>query len=132
MKPITLSDGTHIPQNTKLIAPLAGFAFDPAFYPDPETFDPLRFYKLRQRSEEDANRYQFTTLTDVNMNFGAGKHACPGRFFAGNEIKLVLSYFLLRYDFKLREGEKRPKAVVMVMTKAPNMEAEVLFKRRGD
>lgn len=64
------------------------------------------------------------------MNFGAGKHACPGRFFAGNEIKMVLAYFLLNYDMKLKDGETRPKPMVMVMSKSPDPNAEVLFRRR--
>ncbi|TEA12755.1 Cytochrome P450 monooxygenase BOA4 [Colletotrichum sidae] len=130
VKPIDLSDGTHLPPGTKLLAPQAGISHDERFFKDPDTFDALRFYKLRQKSDKDANRWQFTSISDTNMNFGAGKHACPGRFFAGNEIKLVLAYFLLNYDIKLKNGEARPKPMVMVMSKSPDPNAEVLFRRR--
>ena len=130
LKPITLSNGTHLPAGTKLLAPLAGFSRDPALYPDPTTFDPLRFLRLREQSKSDSNRYQFTSLSDGNMNFGAGRHACPGRFFAGNEVKMALGFFLLNYEVALPEGKERPKAMIVVMSRVPDQEAELLFKRR--
>ncbi|KAH9909567.1 ent-kaurene oxidase [Xylariomycetidae sp. FL2044] len=130
MKPIDLSDGTHLPAGTDLLTPLAGVSRDERFYPDPEVFDGLRFWKLRQQSEEASNRYQFTSITDTSQNFGLGKHACPGRFFAGNEIKTILAYLLLNYDLKFKDGEGRPKPNMFMMTKGPNMQAEVLFRRR--
>ncbi|XDG02270.1 hypothetical protein ABKA04_001885 [Annulohypoxylon sp. FPYF3050] len=162
MKPIDLSDGTHLPAGTSLLAPMAGVAVDPRFYPDPEVFDGLRFWKLRQQQSSSTSassspttsttptssssslpddlsnpptnpngRWQFTSIGDSAMNFGLGKHACPGRFFAGCEIKMVLAYLLLNYDIKLREGEGRPAPNMFMMTKSPSMTAEILFRRRS-
>ncbi|KAI0491127.1 cytochrome P450 [Xylaria cf. heliscus] len=182
MKPIDLSDGTHLPSGTSLLTPLAGISLDERYYPDPEVFDGLRFWKLRQQQQSPAptrassptppisppsttptsspssssskttpskpstitpvpssppsssplngGKYQFTSIGDTNQNFGLGKHACPGRFFAAQEIKLILSYLLLNYEIKLRDGEARPKPVVFMMTKSPSQTAEVLFRRR--
>ncbi|KAI8964909.1 ent-kaurene oxidase [Daldinia sp. FL1419] len=158
MRPIDLSDGTHLPAGTNLLAPMAGIAVDPRFYPDPEVFDGLRFWKLRQNQHSPSSsvsstststststatpsddptppnangRWQFTSIGDTAMNFGLGKHACPGRFFAGCEIKMVLAYLLLHYDVKLRDGEARPTPNMFMMTKSPSMTAEVLFRRRS-
>lgn len=131
LKPITLSNGTHLPPGTKLLAPQAGFSQDASHYPDPTTFDALRFHRLRQRSPADANRWQFTSTSDTNVNFGAGRHACPGRFFAGNEVKMALGFFLLNYDIRLPEGRARPRAMVVVMSRVPDPEAELLFRKRG-
>ncbi|KAK7420012.1 hypothetical protein QQX98_003018 [Neonectria punicea] len=130
MKPISLSDGTQLPAGTKVIAPQAGISHDERYFPDPERFDALRFYHMRQESTEASNRWQFTSLNDTNINFGAGKHACPGRFFAGNEVKLVLAYMLITYDIRLKEGEQRPKGMAVVMTKAPSPDMELEFRRR--
>ncbi|KAI2781765.1 ent-kaurene oxidase [Daldinia loculata] len=160
MKPVDLSDGTHLPAGTNLLAPMAGVAVDPRYYPDPEVFDGLRFWKLRQHQRSSSSssfsspasstatpptststttdepstnangRWQFTSIGDTAMNFGLGKHACPGRFFAGCEIKMVLAYLLLNYDIKLRDGEGRPAPNMFMMTKSPSMTAEVLFRRR--
>ncbi|KAJ4263157.1 hypothetical protein NW762_006779 [Fusarium torreyae] len=131
MKPISLSDGTLLPAGTKVLAPQAGIALDERYFPDPERFDALRFYKLRQESSEANNRWQFTSLSDTYINFGAGKNACPGRFFAGNEIKLVLAHLLINYDIRLKPGEDRPKAMSVVMSKAPSPNTELEFRRRS-
>lgn len=148
MKPIDLSDGTHLPAGTDLLAPMAGVAVDERYYSDPEVFDGLRFFKLRQQQQQhqqsasssgdeasaaSSGRHQFTSIGDTNMNFGLGKHACPGRFFAGCEIKLVLALLLLRYDIRLRDGEAaRPAPNMFMMTKSPSMTAEIMFRRRTD
>ena len=75
MTPIDLSDGTRLPPGTKVIVPQVGVSADDRYFPAANTFDPLRFFRLRQRSEEDANRWQLTTMGDTNIHFGAGKHA---------------------------------------------------------
>lgn len=129
-QPISLSDGTYLPVGTKILVSQCGFSNDDRYYPNSSRFDGLRFFKLRQRSEEDANRHQFTSISDTNVNFGAGKHACPGRFFAGNEIKMILAYFLINFDIKLKEGESRPKGMVLMMSKTPDTNAELMFRRR--
>ncbi|KAI1500539.1 cytochrome P450 [Biscogniauxia marginata] len=135
MKPIDLSDGTHLPAGTDLLTPLAGVARDDRFYPDPDVFDGLRFWKLGQQQQAGesgggGNRWQFTSIGDTNMNFGLGRHACPGRFFAASEIKMTLAHVLLHYDIRLREGEGRPTPNMFMMTKSPSPTAEVLFRRR--
>lgn len=131
MRPITLSDGTHLPEGTSILAPLSGISHDERYYPSPEKFDAFRFYRQRQASEEDANRWQFTSIGEANVNFGAGKHACPGRFFAANQIKMVLAQLLLSYDVRLKEGQARPKCMVVMMSRTPDMKGEVLFRRRS-
>ncbi|KAI0442640.1 cytochrome P450 [Xylaria telfairii] len=160
MKPIDLSDGTHLPSGTSLLTPLAGISLDERYFPNPEVFDGLRFWKLRQQQQSPPSTrsssptplpstspsksatssqsppqpsksgHQFTSIGDTNQNFGLGKHACPGRFFAAQEIKLILTHLLLNYEIKLRDGEARPKPVVFMMTKSPSQTAEVLFRRR--
>ncbi len=40
------------------------------------------------------------------MQFGFGRHACPGRFFAANEIKMIIANFVMDYDIKLPDGVK--------------------------
>lgn len=102
----------------------------------------MRFYKLRQQQqqssrdssgsgdEDSARHHQFTAIVDTNVNFGGGKHACPGRFFACTEIKLLLAYFLRNYEVRLKPGEGRPKPFTMMMSKVPNPDGEVQFRRR--
>jgi cytochrome P450 len=83
LKPNTLSDGTHLPVNTYLFSPSAAISGDPSVYERPEEFDGLGFYKLRQRSPKGDMRYQLTSTSSTPMNFGLGRHVCPGRWLTG-------------------------------------------------
>jgi cytochrome P450 len=64
------------------------------------------------------------------MAFGYGRHACPGRFFASNEIKAIMGYLLLNYDMKFAEGQTRPKSLLFETQNLPDHEATVLFRKR--
>jgi hypothetical protein len=47
-----------------------------------------------------------------------------------NEVKLMLAWTLLHYDFKTKDGI-RPKNFMFEQFEAPNMKAEILFKKRS-
>lgn len=88
---------------------------DPETFPDPQNFDPLRFYRLREeqqhidedqqaRDEHNTAQNQLVSVTNTNLVFGYGRHACPGRFFAANELKLIIINIIMNYDIRLEEG----------------------------
>lgn len=64
------------------------------------------------------------------MQFGGGRHACPGRWFAGHEIKLFIAAVIKRYDFKLKDGHERPKNLLFQAQNVPDPKAEILFRNR--
>lgn len=104
-KELTLSDGTVIPKGTyTMIAPVP--MLDPGLYgPAPKQFDGHRFLRMREQAQgsvKDSNidRYQYVSLSNEDLTFGHGRHACPGRFFASYEIKIMLAYLLLHYEFQ--------------------------------
>ncbi|MEM7152190.1 MAG: cytochrome P450 [Myxococcota bacterium] len=68
--------------------------YDPEVFERPEEFVIDRFMK-GARFEVDGERTAFAFAP-----FGAGKHTCPGRFFAINEIKTMVVSLLgqLRFD----------------------------------
>lgn len=104
-RPFSLSDGTHLPAHTFLTAATNAASMDATNFPNPDQFDPYRFLRMRQSSEEEAGKHQFVTLNKDVMGFGYGLHACPGRFFAANEIKIIFINILRRFDVEIREGE---------------------------
>ena len=49
-------------------------------------------------------RNQFVTTNEQNLGFGYGRHACPGKFFAANEVKMILARLLVTYDVQNADG----------------------------
>jgi len=78
-----LSDGTVVPPGWNVAVLSSAAHQDPSIYPNPDTFDPFRFAKLRMEADSDA-KYGFTTLDNDYIAFGLGRHACPGRFLCVN------------------------------------------------
>lgn len=108
MEPLTLSDGTHISKGTFIAIAAASILLDPDVIPDPQKFDAFRNYRERLEPGESA-RHQYATVDKDHMHFGHGRHACPGRALAVNELKLILGAFLTHYDLdypaKVREDQ---------------------------
>lgn len=71
-------------------------------------FDGLRSYKERINASRPAEqaRAHYVAAHEEHLSFGYGRHACPGRFFAANEIKMILVQFLMRYDLSMPDGRK--------------------------
>ena len=95
-----LSDGTALPKGSHICMPVNAIQNDPEITPEPEVFDGLRYYKYRQRQGE-GHLHQFATTEKNLLNLGHRKYACPSRFFASLEIKVILVRLIMNYDFKL-------------------------------
>lgn len=102
---------------------------DEKLYPDPEKFDPFRFSKLREIPGNET-KFQHVGTGLENINFGHGIWACPGRFFASAELKVVLAYLLMNYDLKVKDGEEKPGQIHYGLAILPDAQAEILFKAR--
>jgi cytochrome P450 len=130
LEDFTLS-GVFIPKGTTVGANMINAHFHPAMWGDnARDFDPYRFIRL----EQDAGKLiLLPTSTLHSLSFGYGRHACPGRFFAAQEIKLLMAYFLHYYDLEL-EGSNgaRPKNSWVGNVSLPDMKAKVGIKRRRE
>lgn len=133
MKPVTIADGTRLPPDTSACCPQAAMSLDERFHPNLDAFDPLRFYHLGEEAGSTAagNRWQFTAPSDFNMHFGIGRHTCPWHFLENVGIKLVLAYFVLYHEVRLKQGSERPRSWAIVMTKSLSPNAELECKRRA-
>lgn len=121
--------------------PAAAMAHDQTLVPgvdrekDADVFDPFRFERLRNDASrpENVNRFQFATTDSSTLHFGHGKYACPGRFFASNEIKVILCHLLLRYDFKFPEDRNQARPANWSYEEAfyPDPTIPVLMRQRA-
>jgi hypothetical protein len=143
-KGIYLSNGDYLPHNSIIAVASARqtAAIDPKYLsptppqPSLDEFHPWRFSDLRSHSGEE-NKHQFVTTTTESTVFGHGKWACPGRFFASNEIKAILIQLLERYDIGVgpagqgQGGEwKRPSTYSVEMGYCPDPTASIYFRDR--
>ncbi|KAJ4317019.1 hypothetical protein N0V94_005160 [Neodidymelliopsis sp. IMI 364377] len=131
LKGITLSNGQYIPPGVIIEVPAHAVYHDSSVYPDSDKFDGLRHYKLRRGgSTTDHARNQFVTTNEQNLSWGYGRHACPGRFFATNEIKMIVARLILDYDIKMPNGlTERHDPVNFGKQSLPDTSKPILFKR---
>ncbi|WQF84272.1 Putative cytochrome P450 [Colletotrichum destructivum] len=129
-RPFTLSSGFTIPAHTTIGVPTQAINMDKLLYPNPETFDPFRFSKLRKEQPEMDGRAQYVSSSSSSLSFGYGRHACPGRFFAAQEIKAIMAFLLQNFDMRFTSGQSRPESMRVETQFLPDPMATVEFKRR--
>ncbi|KAH8816085.1 cytochrome P450 [Xylogone sp. PMI_703] len=146
---IKLSTGHTIPHGASIgfMHPLAPFVKTPPNLKTPLDFVPTQppldeFYPFRSSEIRSIpgheNGYQFVQTGPDNINFGHGPMACPGRFFAGALVKVIIIEILRRYDIALGpngEGEggpnnlKRPANIVHANLQCmPDFAKPIYFK----
>ncbi|KAK4120990.1 cytochrome P450 [Parathielavia appendiculata] len=124
-------DGIRIPRGATVSVPSYPIFHDSAVYPDADEFKPFRF--AEQRSDASIEYVQraakaFATTSTDFLAFGHGRNACPGRFFAANELKLMLAHLVLNYDVEL--GGERPRNTWFGLNRVPPLQATIRIKRR--
>ncbi|KAJ5817467.1 hypothetical protein N7447_009700 [Penicillium robsamsonii] len=100
-KDFQFKNGLRIPKGTVLLTPNAAMLFDERYIKNPLEFDGLRFYDLA-KSSETPEVFKYTSTNPHYLQFGDGKHVCPGRFFAADEVRLILAYLLFHFEVKLQ------------------------------
>jgi len=128
LKDFTFSNGTTVPAGCMIGIPHRSVHCDPDNYADPDVFDGFRFSKMREK-EGESSKHSMVTLTHEYLSFGQGRHACPGRFFATNEVKAMLAYVLLNYDVKMANPGCPPELWFGLLS-IPDPTAEVMFRKR--
>ncbi|KAF1953041.1 cytochrome P450 [Byssothecium circinans] len=128
LKTFTLSDGTVIPKGVTLNIDGWSRYRDAENWANPDQFDGLRFVRLREQSQDRGN-HQYVSSNSDDVFWGQGRHACPGRFFAANEIKTLFAMFLLEYDIMFPKGTERPADTSAGAFICPSPTAQVLGRK---
>ncbi len=142
---VTAPNGTFCPYGSTISVPTNGVHNDPALYPDAASYQPFRFSSQRESlpaelgdtlpetldTEDYLKRanLSFVSTSPTYHPFGHGRHACPGRFFAANELKLLLAYMVLNYDFEMLPARTESKWIGSTLV--PPMKATVKIRRRA-
>ncbi|KAK0448919.1 cytochrome P450 [Desarmillaria tabescens] len=126
-KDFVFSDGTVVPAGNQIAVAAQSIHMDEGKYEDPLEFKPWRFYDMR-KEEGESNRHQMISLDLDYVLFGNGRPACPGRFFAVNELKTLMSYVLVNFDVKM---DKVPEAGWFLSDRYLNPDSKVLFRKRA-
>ncbi|KAI9723699.1 MAG: hypothetical protein M1812_000999 [Candelaria pacifica] len=111
---ITMEDGLFLPQGTKVGTALFSIHRDDSFYPHAHEYDAFRFSRPLEEAKQDLSVVEaalelkdipqntpLTQTSDTFLEFGHGRHACPGRFFTSAQLKLLVANMVLNYDVKL-------------------------------
>lgn len=132
-QPIALSNGVTLPPGTRVAVPAHAMLQDADHVPGPappEEFDGFRYFRLRG-DPANAQRYMFAMTDSGSMVWGYGKYACPGRFYAANEIKMILGHLLLKYDFSFKDGQGRPENFTIDGDMYPDRSARLVVRERS-
>ncbi|KIM19740.1 hypothetical protein M408DRAFT_83114, partial [Serendipita vermifera MAFF 305830] len=138
-------NGVTLPVGTFVAAHLYGTHRDGATYERPEEFDGYRFVEEKNKGEDGEKaplkaRQTMYTTSKTYLPFGHGRHACPGRFFAAMELKLLMAYMIVNYDMKWPESDVpasaaeegyRPADLWFNFNFVPNQNAHMMIRTRA-
>lgn len=94
----------HIPSGTTILGNNWAINLNPAYYPSPHTFEPIRFLPTT-----DKNPFSPSTphpSRTGHSSFGWGRRICPGADLAVNSLFIALSKLLWAYDILPLEGRE--------------------------
>jgi len=143
---VTLSGGLHIPYGVRVVMPTYSVMVDEKNFDNPLSWDGFRFSRPREafnatqevkvagdkaRLEKvlELKNQSLVTTNESFYTFGAVRHACPGRFFASQEMKLMIAYVATTYDIKIDGG--RPKNLAINGANVPTDTAEMQIRLRA-
>ena len=149
-------DGITLPKGANVSVPAYPMHRNQDVYKDADTFDAFRFsrpretYAASKSAVMNGDRDKSTRIGETNkddltellrhknlsavstgenfLHFGHGRHACPGRFFAIQEIKLFVAHFLLNYEVK--RLPERPPNMWIAETMVPPTSATITIRRK--
>ncbi|KAL4964385.1 cytochrome P450 [Aspergillus stella-maris] len=133
-------DGFTVPEGTHIVFPAGPLSRDPTLITNPGTFDGLRWCPNSSNNDSDTDSDKaieskndsIVTASPLNLHFGYGRQACPGRHFASATSKALLSKLLVEYDIKPLDSKqwKRPTNIRNGEQIMPNLFTKVLIRRR--
>jgi cytochrome P450 len=130
LQDITLTDGVRLPAGVIVCTAGAARSKDPLLYANPSQFNALRYFNEAKVSN-DPSKLLFTSTSQGDSWFGYGWQACPGRWYAESQIKLILAILLTGYEFGFPDGQsERPSNFEADEKILPSTTQNITFQRR--
>lgn len=121
----TFSDGTRVGRGSWVAEPVVHANSSGACYDRPDVYDGFRFV------DAAGGRNQCASTSVEFLSWGHGASACPGRFFAVAEMKIVLAYILCNYEIRFQPGMvERPKSSTIGIFQVPDTSVELELRKR--
>ncbi|KAI9492231.1 cytochrome P450, partial [Zychaea mexicana] len=124
---VILSTGQMIPRGSLVLGAMYDAHICPAYMPETaalgsscplDQFDAHRF----MHANDDSSCSSASSVGPEYMTFGMFAHACPGRYFAVDEIKYILAEMIMRYDLTTKSGKRAKDYVLRGITRFPPRE----------
>ncbi|KAF2233369.1 cytochrome P450 [Viridothelium virens] len=126
-----LSDGQSLVRSSYIAVASGPDAQSADHFLHPAEFDGFRFDRLRRGDGwKGLKATHFTSTGPGSLVFGHGRFACPGRFFAGLESKIILCHIVQSYELRLPVGASRPKNLNWADANFPDPNKSILFHRK--
>ncbi|KAL2816594.1 cytochrome P450 [Aspergillus cavernicola] len=125
----TLPNGTFLPYGTKIGIPQYAVHRDNDLYPNPDEYNPYRFYNP-DATPSERRESSMTNTSESYVVFGHGRRQCPGRWIFAHIFKVLLAEMLLKYEIK--PFATRPKIHRWGRFQLPPLTAKLTVRRRKD
>ncbi|KAJ4325590.1 hypothetical protein N0V94_000545 [Neodidymelliopsis sp. IMI 364377] len=99
-------NGFHIPKGSTIHPLEWAISRDPEIYPDPETFNPLRWLKPEYPTYQEPLT-QFPTIINSSQ-FGYGRRVCQGQAVADEDLLIGIGSIAWLFNISKRSQEKPP------------------------
>lgn len=137
---ITIPSGEHLPVGSKVGVTSYAIHHDDSAHPNAFKYDAFRFSRAINdptlfeqafgSKDEVPKAPTLVTTTDNFLGFSHGRHACPGRFFAANQLKLLLAAIATKYE--LEPIDERPPNPWLNNSVGPPIWEKMRVRRRPD
>ena len=131
---LTYSKEGVIPAGTTIGLPIQEVQHDPENYENPLEFDPFRFSRpFEGLSPADPGRIKQelgSKATKTFLPFSYGKHVCPGRWYAMQTLKIVLSHLVINYDVEF-VGQRQKTGSFLSANMPPERDEIRVVRRKG-
>ncbi|KAI0073243.1 cytochrome P450, partial [Panus rudis PR-1116 ss-1] len=126
VRPFKFKDGIELPVGTQIFAPTTCIHGDNDLWVSADTFQPFRFC-----SASEQNPRGIPDTSPEFLTFGHGRHACPGRYLAACQLKIILAHLLTRFVIEFKAANKRPKDKWVGGFCFPETATILVFRRRA-